>query len=208
MSNSETLSQLHMDALREIGNIGMGHAATSLAELLDTKIGMEVPHADFISLEKAIEIIGGYEELVSCVSLKLNGDVKGIVFYIFSETSTYRLVDMLMGHEENTTTELDEMATSTISEIGNILTGAFVSAISNFTKMRIHTSVPIFAFDMLAAVFISLILETGRPEDDNVLAIETQLFKDDKEVSGHFFLVAEPDSISKLFTALGLEPQS
>ena len=174
--------------------------------MLESKIGMDVPRADFVSFENVIELIGGYEELVSCVSLQLDGDVKGIVFFIFKEASTYRLVDMLMGQDENTTTELDEMGTSTINEIGNILTGAFVSAISNFTELRINTSVPIFAFDMLAAVFTSLILETGRPEDDNVLVIETRLFRDDKRVSGYFFLLAEPESISRLFTALGLEP--
>ena len=206
MEQNGSLSKIQMDALQEIGNIGMGHAATSLAEMLDSRIDMGVPHADFISLEEVINIIGGYEELVSCVSLKLNGDVKGIVFYIFNEASTYRLLDMLMGQGENTTTELDDMARSTINEIGNILTGAFVSAIGNFTDLRINTSVPIFAFDMLAAVFTSLILETGRMGEENVLTIETQLFKDDREVSGHFFLLAEPKSITKLFSALGLEP--
>lgn len=206
MQQRATLSKIQMDALQEIGNIGMGHAATSLAELLDSRIDMGVPNANFVSFEEVIKIIGGYEELVYCVSLNLDGDVQGIVFYIFNEASTFRLVDMLMGQEENTTTELDDMARSTINEIGNILTGAFVSAISNFTDLRINTSVPIFAFDMLAAVFTSLILETGRMGEDSVLAIETQLFRDDKEVSGHFFLLAEPESIVKLFTALGLEP--
>ncbi|KJS10892.1 MAG: chemotaxis protein CheY [Peptococcaceae bacterium BRH_c8a] len=200
------LSKMQMDALQEIGNIGMGHAATSLSELLDSRIDMGVPQANFIPFDKVIEIIGGYEELVSCVSLNLGGDVKGIVFFIFDEASTYRLVDMLTGRDDSSTTALDEIATSTINEIGNILTGAFVSAISNLTELRINTSVPIFAFDMLAAVFTSLMLETGRPIEDSVLTIETQLFKDDKEVRGYFFLLAETESISRLFATLGLEP--
>ncbi len=203
---SKVLSQMEMDALREIGNIGMGHAATSLSEMLDSRIDMAVPQVSFISFEKVIEIIGGYEELVSCVSLYLNGDVQGIVFFIFDESSTYRLVDMLTGQENSHSGMLDEIAASTINEIGNILTGAFVSAISNLTELRINTSVPIFAFDMLAAVFTSLMLETGRPVEDSVMTIETQLFKEDKEVRGYFFLLAEAESITRLFAALGLEP--
>lgn len=203
---SRVLSKMEMDALREISNIGMGHAATSLSEMLDSRIGMAVPQASFISFEKVIEIIGGYEELVSCVSLYLSGDVKGIVFFIFDESSTYSLVDMLTGQENNPANMLDEIAASTINEIGNILTGAFVSAISNLTALRIITSVPIFAFDMLAAVFTSLMLETGRPVEDSVLTIETQLLKEDKEVRGYFFLLAETESIAGLFAALGLEP--
>ena len=200
------LSKMQMDALQEIGNIGMGHAATSLSEMLHSKINMGVPQASFITFEKVIEIIGGYEELVSCVSLYLSGDVKGIVFFIFDESSTYRLVEMMTGLGGSPTDMLDEIATSTINEIGNILTGAFVTAISNLTELRINTSVPIFAFDMLAAVFTSLMLETGRPVEDSVLTIETQLLREDKEVRGHFFLLAETESITRLFAALGLEP--
>lgn len=205
MNDQKSLSDLQIDALQEISNIGLGHAATSLAEMLDRKIDMDVPHADFISFERVIELIGGYEELVSCVSLELGGDINGLVFYIFNESSTYRLVDMLMGLEEGTTAELDEMATSIINEIGNILTGAFVSAISDFTRLRINTSVPIFAFDMLAAIFTTLVVAVGRPEDDDVMAIETNLFREDKKVNGYFFLLSEPESIRKLFTALGID---
>jgi len=205
MNKEGGFSELQLDALQEISNIGLGHAATSLAEMLQRKIDMGVPHADFISYEKVIELIGGYEELVSCVSLELEGDLKGLVFYIFNESSTYNLVDMLMGFEEGTTTDLDELGTSTINEIGNILTGAFVSAISDFTQLRINASVPIFAFDMLAAIFTSLVIASGSPEEENVMAIETQLFRDDKTVHGYFFLLSEPESINRLFAALGLE---
>jgi len=204
--SEKVLSKMQMDALQEIGNIGMGHAATSLSEMLDSRIDMGVPQANFIPFNQVITIIGGYEELVSCVSLNLGGDVKGTVFFIFNEASTYKLVDMLTGRDDSSSTGLDEIATSTINEIGNILTGAFVSAISNLTELRINTSVPIFAFDMLAAVFTSLMLETGRPVEDNVLTIETQLFRDDEEVHGYFFLLAETESISRLFVTLGLEP--
>jgi chemotaxis protein CheC len=204
MGEPSNLSELHMDALREISNIGLGHAATSLAEMLDSKIGMGVPQANFISFEKVLEIIGGYEELVSCVSLKLEGDIRGIVLYIFNEASTYGLVDMLMGLEDGTTFELDDMAASTIKEIGNILTGSFISAIGDFTNLKVYPSTPIFAFDMLAAVFTSLIIVSDQPEGDNVLIIETEIFRDDKKVSGYFFLLSDPASIKKLFIALGI----
>lgn len=186
MFESNKLTELQIDALREIGNIGLGHAATSLSEMLERKIGMDVPHADFISMEEVINILGGYEELVSCVSLKLDGDINGIVFYIFNKSSTYKLVDMLMGFEDGTTNGLDDMATSTINEIGNILTGSFISAISNFTNLKIIPSTPIFAFDMLAAIFTTLITTSGQPEGDNVLTIKTEMYRDDRKINGFF----------------------
>lgn len=205
MRETGKLSEMQLDALQEISNIGLGHAATALAEMLDSKIGMGVPKSSFVAFDKVIDIIGGYEELISCVSLQLEGDIKGIVFYIFNEQSTYSLVDMLMGFADGTTVELDEMATSTINEIGNILTGSFISAITDFTHLRINPSTPIFAFDMLAAVFTSLVIEYGQSEGDNILTIETQLFRDDQKVSGHFFLMSDPESIEKLLIALGIE---
>lgn len=199
------LSDLQMDALQEISNIGLGHAATSLAEMADKKIVMGVPKASFISFNKVIEVIGGYEELVSCVSFTLDGDIKGTVFYIFKENSTYKLVDMLMNTEEGTTTELDELAISIIKEIGNILTGSFISAISDFTQLQIRPLTPIFAFDMLAAVFTSLVVSSNQPEGDDILSIETPIFRDDYKISGHFFLLANPYSIRELFVALDIE---
>ncbi|WP_347491366.1 chemotaxis protein CheC [Desulfoscipio sp. XC116] len=205
MSETGKLSEMQLDALQEISNIGLGHAATSLAEMLESRIGMGVPRTSFVTFEKVIDIIGGYEELISCVSLQLAGDIKGIVFYIFNEKSTYSLVDMLMDLEDGTTVELDEMATSTINEIGNILTGSFISAITDFTNLSVTSSTPIFAFDMLAAVFTSLVIESGRSEGDNILTIETQLFRDDQKVSGYFFLMPEPESIKRLLLALGIE---
>ncbi len=202
---SDKFTELQIDALREISNIGLGHAVTSLAEMLKGKIGMDVPHANFISMEEVIEILGGYEELVSCVSLELDGDIQGSVFYIFNKSSTYKLVDMLMGFEGGITNELDDMAISSINEIGNILTGSFISAISDFTNLKIIPSPPIFAFDMLAAIFTSLITVSGQPEGDNVLTIKTEMYRDDRIINGFFFLMPDPVSYEKLFFALGIE---
>jgi len=202
---SDKFTELQIDALREISNIGLGHAVTSLAEMLEGKIGMDVPHANFISMEEVIEILGGYEELVSCVSLELDGDIQGSVFYIFNKSSTYKLVDMLMGFEGGITNELDDMAISTINEIGNILTGSFISAISDFTNLKVIPSPPIFAFDMLAAIFTSLITVSGQPEGDNVLTIKTEMYRDDRIINGFFFLMPDPVSYEKLFFALGIE---
>ncbi len=201
---SNKLTELQIDALREISNIGLGHAVTSLAEMLEGKIGMDVPHANFISMEEVIEILGGYEELVSCVSLELDGDIQGSVFYIFNKSSTYKLVDTLMGFESEITNGLDDMAISTINEIGNILTGSFISAISDFTNLKIIPSPPIFAFDMLAAIFTSLIIVSGQPEGENILTIKTEMYRDDRIIKGFFFLMPDPESYEKLFFALGV----
>lgn len=196
-------SDIQFDALREIGNIGIGNAVTSLAEFINRPVNMTVPRAGFYPYEAIIEMIGGYEELISCVSVRIEGDVPGMVLFIFDNASTLKLIDMLMGLEEGTTVELDEMGMSAIQEVGNILTGSFINALSLMTGLEMVPSVPVFAFDMLAAVLTSLLVASGRV-DDKVLAIETELFQDTHQVKGHFFLLTEPGSVEKLLKALGL----
>ncbi|MCL6611824.1 MAG: chemotaxis protein CheC [Peptococcaceae bacterium] len=204
MNNNPELSAVHLDALREISNIGMGNAITSLAQLLDRRINMSVPLATFMPFEETIQLVGGPEELVSCVSVRLSGDVPGMVLFVFNSKSTYRLVDLLMGLDPGTTGELDEMGESAVKEVGNVLTGSFISAIYSLTALDIKSAVPMFAYDMLGAVLTSLMVASGRTED-RVLVLETRLFQEQAEasISGHFFMLAEPGSINKLIDALG-----
>jgi len=202
----QELSASKLDALREISNIGMGNAVTSLAQLINQRVEMTVPRARFSPLEEVIKLVGGYEELTACVSLRLLGDAPGTVFYVFSEKSVYRLVDLLMGLKAGTTVTLDGMAESAVMEIGNVLTGSFVSALGQMTGLRIVTAVPLFAFDMLGAVLTSLVVAAGHVEDP-VLVIETELFPQwEDKIRGYFFLIAESGSINRLMLALGFNP--
>lgn len=194
---------LRMDAMREISNIGLGHAVTSLAEMTNRKMNMTVPRSEFLPFEKIVTLVGGYEEQVACVSLKLSGEISGIIMFIFSRESTFFLVDMLLVQEPGTTDDLNELGQSAVMEVGNILTGSFVNAIAGMTGLKVTTTVPIFAFDMLGAVLSSLMVAEGKI-DDQVLVIETRLFQDAMSVKGHFFLMAEPEAIEKLLLTLGL----
>ncbi|MHB8157668.1 MAG: chemotaxis protein CheC [Desulfocucumaceae bacterium] len=204
MSNYPELSAIHMDALREISNIGMGNALTALAQLVNRRVNMNVPVATFMPFENTFSLVGGPEELVSCVSVRTAGEVPGLVLFLFSSDSTLKLVDMLMGLEIGTTTELDEIGQSAVMEVGNVLTGSFVSAIYSMTSLEMKSSVPLFAYDMLSAILTSLMVASGRA-DEQVLVIETSLFQEQAEanISGHFFMLTEPGSIITLFKALG-----
>ncbi len=209
MGKTPELSSVHMDALREISNIGMGNAVTSLAQLLNRRISMSVPLAAFMPFEETVGLVGGPEELVSCVSVRLSGDVPGMVLFVFNSYSTLRLVDLLMGMELGTTRELDKMGQSAVMEVGNVLAGSFISAIYSMTSLNMKSAVPMFAYDMLGAILTSLMVASGRTED-KALVLETRLFQDRGEfsISGHFFMLTEPGSIQKLFDALGFsDPQ-
>lgn len=197
------MSDIHMDALQELSNIGLGNAATALADLLNKKVDIAVPRAIFMDLQQIYSLAGGPEEVVACVNLSVEGDVPGTVMFIFTEQSTYRLVDMLMGLEAGSTRQLDEMGESAVMEIGNILTGSFINAIGGMTGLSLNASVPMFAFDMFGAIFSASLVASGYWED-RVLLIETVFFQEQDQLNGHFFLAPEAGSLRKLFEALGM----
>nr|WP_207754870.1 chemotaxis protein CheC [Desulforadius tongensis] len=192
-----------MDVLKEIGNIGLGNAATSLAQMLNKRIDMSVPETKFVSLEEAMNLVGGLEEIVACATLRIEGDVPAQVLFVFNNDSALYLVDMLMGMEKGTTKQLDEMGESVVKEIANVLTGSFLNAIGTMTQLNMVPQVPMFAYDMLGAV-LSTSLVAGGYIEENILMIETVLFEEYNYIKGHFFFITEEQSLNKLFNALGL----
>lgn len=203
MTDSGVMSEIHMDALREICNIGLGNAATALAELLHKKIEIAVPKACFLDFDQVFTLVGGMEDVVSCVNLSVEGDVPGTVMFMFTEESTYDLVDMLMDREIGSTSELDSLGESAVAEIGNVLTGSFINAIGGMTGLNMTTTVPMFAFDMLGAILSASLAASGHWEDQ-ILVIETLFFQNNDRIKGHFFLLPETGALGSLFEALGM----
>lgn len=203
MTEQRGLTDTHLDVLKEIGNIGLGNAATALATMVNKRIDMAVPQSRFLSLEEVMDLVGGLEEVVCCVNLRLDGDVPGQILFLFNLESTFNLIDMLMGMERGSTVQLDEMGESVVKEVGNVLTGSFVSAIGTMTGLNMIPTVPMFATDMLGAV-LSASLVAGGYVQEHILMIETLLFEDNEQIKGHFFLITEEEALATLFNSLGL----
>jgi len=202
MGSTKELPPLCLDALREVGNIGIGNAATALAGLLGTRVSVTVPSALFSPLEDVLAGVGGLEEPVAGVHLRIDGDIKGTVLYLFNQESAFYLIDMLLGQSRGTTRELDALGRSVIAEAGNILTGAFVSAIAGMTGFKILPAVPMFAFDMLGAVITASFAASGC--DDLVLLIETDFVQEAERVKGHFIMLLQPGYLETILAALGI----
>lgn len=199
-----TISSQELDVLQEIGNIGAGNAATALANLLQAKIDISVPRAQFMVLDETIRCVGGVEKPVVCVSLRVEGEVEATVLFIFPERGAFRLIDMLTGMEPGFTTGIDEMGRSVVMEIGNILTGSFLGAISEMTGMRLVPSVPYLAHDMLGAVLPTALAEFGY-EDDQILMIQTTFSQSSSDqIDSQFILLPDVVSLKQLFINLGM----
>jgi len=90
-----------------------------------------------------------------------------------------------------------------LQEIGNIITGAYLSSLSNLTQMAINASVPYIAIDMAGAILSVPAIEFGKI-GDKALLIQTEFGEKDTQVNGFFILIPTLDSYNAILTSLGL----
>lgn len=194
---------IYFDVLREIGNIGAGNAATSLAQMLQTKVDISVPKIDLLDFNQVGEVMGGEEIIMAGIYLAIEGDLNGSIMFLLKEQAAHELVDKLMGREpqaENHT--MDEIEVSALREIGNIITGAYLNSLAALTNMKIIPSVPDLCVDMAGAILSVPAIEFGAM-GDKMLMIETA-FTDEKTLNGYFILVPDLPSYEKLMSSLGM----
>jgi chemotaxis protein CheC len=200
--NFNRFGEFQFDVLKEIGNIGAGNAATALSKIISKEIDMKVPYVQVIGFDEIANFVGGAENVVVSVFLRINGDVPGNMFFILTVESAKSLVKHFLQIDpaENGFTELQ---LSALCEIGNILIGSYLSSLADFTHLNMFPSVPALAIDMAGAILSYGLIELGQL-GDFALSIDTAFLGSEQAVEGHFFLLPDPDSLEKIFSALGV----
>ncbi len=199
------LSSRHTDLLGEISNIGVGHAATALAQMIGRDVGMRVPSVTITPFSRVPEAVGGPERPVAAVYCQLLGNITGHILLVFPRDSADRLMKTLLGDRAPSGDEWTEQGASSIREVGNILASAYLNALGSMLDMTLIPSVPSIAYDMAGAIVDTLLIEQGLT-DDLALLIETEFFEKDQKISGHFFLLPDPESVSLVISRLGVAP--
>lgn len=194
-------NSMQLDALREVGNIGAGNAATALSQLLNKKVDMTVPAVNIIPFNDIISNLGA-EEVVIGVLVRVLGDTPGNILFIFEVDVASNIVESMTGIKEK---EFSEMGYSVLCEIGNIISASYMNAISKFTNLTIMPSVPAVAYDMLGAILSTTFIEAGQ-YDENVLDLETIFLNGDngEDIGGHFYYIPMPGSLEKILNTLGV----
>ncbi len=203
MDDPRELKELQADALREVANIGAGHAATALSQLTDRRIMISVPRINMVRSESVPNLLGDPEQVVAAVLMHMLGDLTGRTVLILPESNAMLLSDMLLRRPPGTTTTLGELEVSSLKEAGNILGGAYMNALSDFMGMMLLPSVPSLIVDLAGAVLTTVHLNFGR-DRDFVLCVETDFrFEEaDQELRGHFLLFPDMASLKSIFDAI------
>ncbi|MGH7501162.1 MAG: chemotaxis protein CheC [Longimicrobiales bacterium] len=200
-----SLDPVQLDALRETANIGAGHAATALSELTGRRIMVDVPEVSIVPLERVGELLGDPGQAVSAVIVAVDGDLTGRTLQIFDGRAASALVGLLLGvREPEFPKQFGTLERSALKEIGNVIVGAYLNALSTFTATDITMSVPDFAIDMAAAILMTSYLNFGG-EEDYVLCVATRLDVDDHgDLRAHFLLIPDRPSLQRILSALRL----
>ncbi len=201
--NQFQFAEFQMDVLKEIGNIGAGHAATALSKMLDKQVDMNVPNAKLVPFDQITDSLGGEEQVVVAVYFRVLGDAPGNLFFVLTHDSAKKLLKGMIGLEV-TADGYSDLELSALSEVGNILAGSYLSSLSDFIKINMQPTVPALAIDMAGAIMSYGMIEYGQM-GEQALFIDTMFMDGSEEVEGHFFLIPDPDSVSKIFQALGVQ---
>jgi chemotaxis protein CheC len=195
------LTDIQLDALREMANIGSGNAATALAGMLGRPVDLSVPLASALPLPEAVDAVGASEGIVSAVAIPVMGDLEGIVLLTFPVPSAHALSGFLGVVDD------PEMELSALSEIGNILGSSYINALGAMTGIEMEPCPPQAVTDMLGAIVAS-VLASAAQQSDTALLLDSNLTVEGAACEFGFLFIPYENGIVQLLTRLGLWEQA
>jgi chemotaxis protein CheC len=202
MEDLRSLKAIQLDALREVANIGAGHAATALSQMTGETIMISVPTINVARLEEVPPQITLPEEPVAAVLMHMLGDLTGRTLLVFPKPTAVRLSELMLRRPPGSSTDLGTLEQSAIKEAGNILSGAYMNALSDFMGLMLLPSPPSLAVDMSEAVLTTAYLQFGT-DRDYVFCVESEFFMIDsgERLRGFFLLLPDVASLHAILRA-------
>lgn len=187
------LTKLQENTLQEIANISTGHAASSLAKLMDKKIKHNIPFVSVIQLENIFDLIENPEEETYMIALEINGDVNGVILMLMDEEganliSKY-MTKKMIGEDidKMTLEEQKELRFSVLVECINIIGNSYITTLTDITKLKIESGLTDMAIDMKAAVLDRAFLKAGATSYSDLIYIKSELYlTDEKYINKNF----------------------
>ncbi len=199
MTEIKTLTEFQKDALKEVGNIGIGHATTSLSQMVNKRVWISLPDLKLIPLIKVPDLVKNEAPVIGII-LELTGDTKGFLLLLLSKKSAKYLINLVLGTVNETET-FDEMEQSVLKELGNIMSGTYITSLSNFLGISIGLSPPSNLYDMADAIINQIVCMMSRDVDD-VLFINTEFIINTENIEGKILIFTDSASLSKILDAI------
>lgn len=194
-------TDIQKDALREIGNICAGNAATALSQLLDRKINIIVPRILFLPIEEVPQAVGGSDTFVVGLMLRVLGDLPSNIIFLFSQRDALVLASLLTNKQITDTSVITDLERSALKEVGVILANAYLGALGSFVGLGLVPTVPELVMDMAGAIVDYILIELSC-KSQFALLVESEFQEPAASVTGHFFLIPNPEGLELIIRAI------
>lgn len=192
-------SDSQKDALKEIGSICAGNAATALSQLLDKRIDINVPEVIFLPIEDVPKIVGE-DKIVIGLVVRILGNIRSVILLIFSRADALNLASLMTSKTLSSAGVITELERSALKEIGVILANAYLGALSVFVKWGLVPTVPELIEDMAEAIIDYILIELSNVSK-YALLIKSEFTEKAAKITGHFFLIPDPKGLEILLKA-------
>ncbi len=186
-------STMEKDLLKELANIGMGHAAISLSQLVNRNVDISLPELTVIPVGSMCQ--GDHD--IALTASGIAGQVKGLLAIVLSKETAFKLVDQMYGFKDGTTNSYGQDSESALKEFCNIIGGAFLSSLSDFLQLDLMPKIPIFSEGHPSKVREEMkkyIFE----EVDDVLSVKTEMYIGGEVFEGRIYLILDASSFEKI----------
>jgi len=191
-------NEMELDALRELGNMGAGHAATSLSQLLNRTIEISVPKVNIVEIPNILKVLNRKpDEIVTSVVTRLNDidNIVGFLFFIFPNNVDKKIAEIMMVEED--------MCDSALTEIGNILASSFCNALAEFLNIVLMPTPPNLVKDYILSVLDELLAQIAT-KSDYLILFETQLKDENNMVTLDIILVPSENLMNYIRKAISM----
>ena len=200
----EDLTPMQLDVLQEIGNIGSGNASAALSNLISKNVEIEMPRVKIVGFQEAIDQSGGAERVVAGVLSRMVGNIEGMIILFVDRNFINAVISSFLDKQVTNLLNLQEEEISALSEVGNIMGGAYVSAIGQLTGIDAALESPVFQVDMIGALMSVPVVEFGEV-GDKILYIDKKLSIDGQDMNAKLLMIPTIDSLENMMKKLGLD---
>jgi chemotaxis protein CheC len=185
-----------MDILKEVGSIAAAHGGIALSEILGRKISLEVPSVDVVACtEVCRRVTTG--KLGVAVFTKIT-ELDGELAFILDEKSAFKLVDLSykIMPDDKRSGVLTELGMSFIKEVGNMIIGYYISALSVMLKSLILPMIPTLISGPLDQIMDTILSCHG--EEEYAVLMEAVFEEPSEHIKGSFYLLLTPKAAANI----------
>lgn len=201
------LSEIQVDALTEVFNVGAGRAALSLSEIVGEEVMLSVPSIEVLKADEVnSRVLALKDDKFATVSQMFSGPFDAEAVLLFTENYALEIVRDMMGSQMSIE-DLAEFEQEAMCELGNIILNACLSAMADMLGISLNSSLPTYA--MSSPDEITSRLADQRDEDDGedgdgdgsyVLVLHIDLVLEKHHTEGHLIFLLSSTSLSKLIS--------